>query len=83
MRGLTISNIAVEVAPVPPGQGYMPVAFFCHLWKVWIARIYSEISLYINRTEVTREVAEKRDPFLCLKKVCMVFVEVRQRRAVV
>jgi hypothetical protein len=51
-----------------------------------MARIYSEISLYINRTEVTREVAEKRDPFLCLKKVCMVsflFVEVRQRRAVV
>lgn len=28
-----------------------------------MARIYSEISLYINRTEVTREVAEKREPF--------------------
>jgi len=38
LRGLTMTNIAVEVALVPPGRGYMPVAFFCHFiflreWK--------------------------------------------------
>jgi hypothetical protein len=43
LRGLTISNIAVEVAPVSPGQGY----FFSHTPPKW-SRV--PLSEYYNRT---------------------------------